>query len=56
MELGLGVLGLAPRDFWGLTPAELRAALEGAGLLGSRASATPSRSDLATLMASFPDR
>ena len=55
MELGLGVLRMAPREFWRMTPRELEAALRGAGLLGQDGSALPSRLDLATLMAAFPD-
>lgn len=29
MRLGLGALGLAPRDFWHMTPREFEAALKG---------------------------
>jgi uncharacterized phage protein (TIGR02216 family) len=54
MTAGLGTLGLAPDEFWAMTPRELDAALRGA--LGPVA-ATPamSRSDLTALMAAFPD-
>ncbi len=56
MELGLGVLGLAPASFWTLTPRELEAALAGRGLLAGDGGPMPSRGDLADLMARFPDR
>lgn len=29
MRFGLGVLGIAPQDFWNMTPPELTAAAEG---------------------------
>jgi uncharacterized phage protein (TIGR02216 family) len=54
MIAGLGTLGLAPRDFWALTPRELDAALRGHYGLGP-ASAPLSRASLTTLMRSFPD-
>jgi uncharacterized phage protein (TIGR02216 family) len=54
MEIGLGVLGLAPLVFWSLTPRELQAALRGkSGLSGARAA--PSRNDLNALMCRYPD-
>ena len=53
MVLGLGALSLAPRDFWGMTPAELEAAIEGAF---GRAPAVPfSRADFEALMRAYPD-
>jgi uncharacterized phage protein (TIGR02216 family) len=51
---GLGVLRLAPTEFWSMTPRELGLALRGAaGLPGS--SAPFSRADLSALMRKFPD-
>lgn len=54
MGLGMGALGLAPAAFWAMTPRELMAALEGAGVIGA-ARAAPSRGALDGLMARFPD-
>jgi len=51
MALGLGLLRLAPRDFWATTPRELAAALR-----PPRAPAAPGRDALAGMMAAFPDR
>jgi uncharacterized phage protein (TIGR02216 family) len=54
MEIGLGVLGLAPAIFWSLTPRELQAALR--GRLGmAEASRAPTRPELDELMRQFPD-
>lgn len=54
MEMGLGVLGLAPATFWAMTPRELRAALSGKlGMTGERQA--PTRTDLETLMQQYPD-
>ena len=54
MEIGLGVLGLAPAVFWALTPKEFDAALS--GRFGARASRAPlSRLELDALMQLFPD-
>jgi uncharacterized phage protein (TIGR02216 family) len=54
MTAGLGMLRLAPRDFWSMTPRELDAALRGAlGLVAMVPAMT--RSDLVALMAEFPD-
>ena len=54
MAFGLGVLKLPPAVFWAMTPHELRAAL--IGHYGRRLpQAAPSRDDLASLMARFPD-
>ncbi len=54
MTAGLGTLRLAPRDFWAMTPRELDAALRGAlGLVAIEPAMT--RTDLAALMASYPD-
>ncbi len=55
MALGLGVLGLAPRDFWGMTPRELDAVLRGRFGDGVHAQSL-SRHELASLMQQFPDR
>jgi len=52
MAFGLGVLRLAPSDFWSMTPRELHAAAEG---VYGRASGPPTRSALEALMRSFPD-
>lgn len=54
MAFGLGVLRLAPRDFWAMSPRELAGALQA---LRRRDGALPppARSDLAELMRQFPD-
>lgn len=52
-RLGLGALRLAPEAFWAMTPAELRLALEGAGLIPIGADID--RSWLSQLMAAYPD-
>lgn len=54
MRLGLGALRLPPDVFWSMTPAELRLALEGAGLVAEPGQALD-RDALDTLMAAFPD-
>ncbi|MEG6510091.1 phage tail assembly chaperone [Methyloligella sp. 2.7D] len=55
MEAGLGVLRLAPCDFWAMTPRELDAALRGA--FGAPGPAMRlGRDQLEALMARFPDR
>nr|WP_267213129.1 rcc01693 family protein [Chelatococcus asaccharovorans] len=54
MAFGLGVLRLAPTEFWAMTPRELAAAIEGHTGRGLRS--TPlGRERLAQLMAAFPD-
>ncbi len=54
MTAGLGMLRLAPDDFWSMTPRELDAAMRGAfGVVVTQPAMT--RSDLAALMAAFPD-
>ena len=53
MRFGFGVLRLSPTEFWGLTPRELAAAFEAAS--GNRRPQAPDRSELAALMAAFPD-
>lgn len=52
MAFGLGVLRLAPSDFWSMTPRELQAAAEG---VYGRADGPPSRTTLDALMRDFPD-
>ena len=54
MRFGLGVLGLAPQDFWNMTPCELAAATE--GRFGLAASVPPlDRAVLDDLVRRFPD-
>ena len=54
MAAGLGLLRLAPRDFWAMTPRELEAALR--GLLGPAYTQAPlPRDTLAHLMRRYPD-
>ncbi len=53
MRFGLGVLRLAPRDFWSSTPRELHAASQ--GMFGARDGDAPSRDKLDALMRAFPD-
>lgn len=54
MAIGLGVLGLAPSEFWAATPREFEAALHGrVGVAG--ALSPPARGDLDGLMLRFPD-
>jgi uncharacterized phage protein (TIGR02216 family) len=53
MAAGLGILRLAPRDFWAMTPRELDAALR--GLLGPLPATPLLRSALADLMQRYPD-
>lgn len=55
MRFGLGVLGLAPRDFWDMTPAEFTAAAE--GRMGKVATETPmNRATLRDLIRQNPDQ
>lgn len=53
MRFGFGVLRLGAREFWGLTPRELAAAVEGAG--GRSRGRPPDRPTIDRLMAAFPD-
>ena len=53
MRFGMGVLRLAPKDFWSSTPRELHAA--SLGMCGARDGAAPSRDKLDALMRAFPD-
>jgi uncharacterized phage protein (TIGR02216 family) len=55
MTAGLGMLRLAPRDFWSMTPRELDAALRGAFGVAMPIEA-PSRDELRRLMEAYPDR
>lgn len=52
MGFGLGVLRLAPREFWGMTPRELALAYQA---LCGRRTAPPGREALDELMRRFPD-
>jgi uncharacterized phage protein (TIGR02216 family) len=55
MAIGLGLLRLAPRDFWAMSLPELQAAMAGlAGEISPRPK-PPSRRELENLMACFPD-
>ena len=54
MEIGLGVLGLAPAVFWSLTPRELQAILRGKFGTASDGLA-PTRMQLDALMRQYPD-
>lgn len=51
MFAGLGVLRLAPRDFWASTPREIAAAFA-----SREAADAPDRADLDRLMQHFPDQ
>lgn len=58
MQIGFGLLGLAPCHFWSMTPIEFRTALEGwREAQGARTNAAlpPTRDELDELMARFPD-
>ncbi|MEZ5923913.1 MAG: phage tail assembly chaperone [Hyphomicrobiaceae bacterium] len=55
MAFGLGVLKLAPADFWSMTPRELSAALAGALPAGAGREPLP-RTALEALMQRFPDQ
>lgn len=50
LKAGVQGLGLAPRDFWALTPAEL------ALMLGAEARPAMGRARLEALLAKWPDR
>jgi len=53
MAFGLGVLRLAPREFWTTTPRELAAAYR--AFTPAAGHAPPDAGALAALMAAFPD-
>jgi uncharacterized phage protein (TIGR02216 family) len=52
IAFGLGVLRLAPRDFWAMSPRELECVLRSVGGQGAIA---PDAAALAHLMARYPD-
>ncbi|GLQ10273.1 hypothetical protein GCM10007913_22050 [Devosia yakushimensis] len=52
MRFGLGVLRLAPRDFWAMTPRELASAW--GAVMGDRAGPL-GRQELGAMMEKFPD-
>jgi uncharacterized phage protein (TIGR02216 family) len=52
MGFGIGVLGLGPKEFWGLTPRELAAAFEARS---GRRTRPADRTTLKRLMEQFPD-
>lgn len=55
MRFGLGALGLAPRDFWRMTPGEFDAAVKGRA--GAFTEGAPmSNAQLTALSERFPDR
>lgn len=54
MQIGMGILRLAPREFWAMTLPELSAAATGAGL--GHAPETMTRETLDALRAAFPDQ
>lgn len=56
MRFGLGVLGLAPRDFWDMSPTEFSAAARGRAGNLTGAAARLDRDELAALIARFPDK
>ena len=58
LEIGLGVMGLRPKDFWNMTLVEWRAALVGFSErhgAGVRTAEAMGASELAALMRRFPD-
>ena len=55
MAFGFGVLGLAPSEFWSMTPRELTAALS-IYATASPGSIAPRPDELANLMQRHPDR
>lgn len=52
MRFGLGVLRLAPRDFWAMTPRELASAW--GAVMGERTGPL-GRQELGAMMEKFPD-
>ena len=59
MQIGIGILGLAPDAFWSMTMAEFSAALTGwceaHGTDGPAAGVPPTRAELDDMMRRFPD-
>jgi len=53
MRFGFGTLRLGPCEFWGMTPRELAAAVEGTS--GRSRGRPPARPTLEALMRAFPD-
>jgi uncharacterized phage protein (TIGR02216 family) len=53
MRFGFGTLRLGPAEFWGMTPRELAAAIDGVNSRTRRD--PPDRNTMARLMAAFPD-
>lgn len=53
IEIGLGVMRLAPSSFWALTPREFAVLAKGRGLGRQN---RPGRADLDELIRMFPDR
>ena len=53
MRFGFGVLRLSSRDFWGLSPRELAAAMT--ALSGPQVRNPPTRGELYGLMQRYPD-
>ena len=54
MAFGLGVLRLAPEQFWAMTPRELQAAFSATNKSAGELE-PPARADLDRLMREFPD-
>ena len=55
MTFGLGVLKIAPEQFWRMTPRELAAAMHGSAGRTGMPIAAPLRRDLDALLIRFPD-
>lgn len=57
MEIGLGKMGISPRDFWGMSLFELYAAINGFAEFHSGGSkpAPLTRDELEDLMERYPD-
>lgn len=52
LQFGFGILNLAPRDFWKMTPLELNAAMRAHGVFSAKPIL---RSELQSMMSKFPD-
>lgn len=55
MKFGLGVMGLAPSEFWAMTPRELSAAYD-AIAQNTQGNVSFAAHELEGLMAKFPDK
>ncbi len=55
MALGFGLLRLEPRAFWSMTPREVAAAARAILPPSARRDARPTRADLLSLIARYPD-